>query len=306
MGVNQYWRGAVNQEKCSIAESNQFDCSELVFEETDNLLEDDAHLKIGAHAVTEVALLALAATEVKILSELRNIEDISKLPKLQKIMRFATEKVRFLKDHTYSKKLIKFFKAEETVIGERIARKNFPQNVSFEKVNITFETSHQKGRFGDRLTHKHYTARGYKKLESKVSTIHGIDAVYYNEGTGEVLLVENKTDTAKLLNLRCGQSLPVKQMSDICVSHLVEKLRNSKNPAHQKTAEIILNAQRNGNAKKVLVNHNLSNGKLTAYNLSADATEKKFLYEINQSKSIEQEITSLCNNGKLKCVPVPT
>ena len=150
------------------------------------------------------------------------------------------------------------------------ARSIFPQKqrVGNSGYEVEFPDSHSKGTFGDWLTAAWLTARGYKKLDSKLDKIHGIDGVYLRyekdnpKKIQEILLVETKVGKARI-------NRQTEQMTDGWSNDKVDKMRASENNKIRETGELI--HANPGLVRKELWHHDLNNGNTTIYRLDSEA-----------------------------------
>jgi len=160
---------------------------------------------------------------------------------------------------------------------------------------VGFADTHAKGTLGDWMTVVRLTARGYKKLTSKINKIHGIDGVYAkydkNGNITEILIIENKVDNAKLTS---------GQMSDKWVSDLVEKMSQHSDLKLRKTAELIKdNAPK---VRKELWHHDLASGKTTIYSLDFEGRKIRERTENYIGKLVRKRCEAAQTN--IQCVPV--
>ena len=134
---------------------------------------------------------------------------------------------------------------------------------------VEFQNPHSKGKFGDWLTAKRLRAAGYKKLESKLDTIHGIDGVYvlrnHNGSPKEILIVENKVDSGQL-NLG-----PPKQMSDDWIKKRIDKMMKSDDKNVRHTGKLL--SENPNLLRKELWHHDLSNGVTSIHSLDREANK---------------------------------
>ena len=166
---------------------------------------------------------------------------------------------------------------------------------------IKFENSHVKGRLGDRLSALRLTGMGYKKLNSKLNSLHGIDGVYIkklnNGKIREILIVENKVDGSQLAY---G---PPRQMSDEWVMNNAKKMVNQNNETLRKTGELIINTM-NNNPKlmqKQLWKHDLESGYTSVKILGKDA-ESVMTKSKLKDNMISNELKKWCGKGRIECL----
>lgn len=180
-----------------------------------------------------------------------------------------------------------------------VAKKVWPQIKSTIIGNVKFINSHVKGRFGDRLSAIRLTGMGYKKLNSKLNTIHGIDGVYIKKTNGkirEIIIAENKVDRAQL------SYGPPKQMSDEWVRNNAMKLAEHNSKSLQQTGNLIIDAMNNNPSliQKQLWKHDLELGHTSVTLLGKDAEFIKSKYKWEDG-SISNELKKWCDKGRLEC-----
>lgn len=166
---------------------------------------------------------------------------------------------------------------------------------------VTFKNSHVKGRFGDRLSAVRLTGMGYKKLNSKLNSLHGIDGVYikkFNNGKiREILIVENKVDGSQL------SYGPPKQMSDEWVIGNAKKMANQNDETLQKTGELIIKTMNSNPTliQKQLWKHNLESGSTNVKILGKEAESIKTILKWEDGM-IANELRKWCNKGRIECL----
>jgi len=163
-----------------------------------------------------------------------------------------------------------------------------------------WKNTHLKGTFGDYLTAKRMTAMGYKKLKSKVSSIHGIDGVYIKKGFGnkieEIVIIENKVDKA-LLNPG-----PPRQMSSEWIQSNIQKMLTSSDPQVKETGRLLDYFLKNhpNKLKRELWKHDTLSGKTIRYQVNEAGFIEKKIYEWDD-KMISNTLNQWCNHGILEC-----
>ena len=160
----------------------------------------------------------------------------------------------------------------------------FAKKVGDSGYEVKFQNTHEMGRFGDWLTARRLTAQGYKKRDSKLNAVHGIDGVYVrNEKDNpqkiqEILIVENKVGNAQL-------NRPLGQMTDEWINDTVEKMLKNDNDKTRSTGELI---RANPDlVRKELWRHDLDNGSTTISRLDGEANI------VPSSKGMEHYMSSL-------------
>ena len=192
----------------------------------------------------------------------------------------------FIKSTTCTTDIIKrpWPQIKKTVIGE-----------------IKFKNSHEKGRLGDRLSALRLTGIGYKKINSKINSLHGIDGVYIKKANNgkirEILIVENKVDGSQL------SFGPPKQMSDEWVIGNAKKMLKSNDKTLRQTAELIIGTMNNNPAliQKQLWKHDLETGHTSVKLLGKDAELINTIAKWDDVM-IANELRKWCNKGKLECL----
>lgn len=181
-----------------------------------------------------------------------------------------------------------------------VAKKLWPQTKKTIIGEISFKNSHVKGRLGDRLSALRLTGMGYKKLNSKINTLHGIDGVYIKRKNGkinEILIVENKVDGSQL------SYGPPKQMSDEWIIGNAHKMLSKENKSLQQTGKLIINAMNNNPVliKKQLWKHDLETGDTSVKKIGKHGevmeTVKKW-----KDNLIPNELKKWCNKGRITCL----
>lgn len=160
----------------------------------------------------------------------------------------------------------------------------------------TYENTHQKGTVGDYITAQRMTGMGYKKLGSKITTLHGIDGVYLKKNIDgsikELITVENKTNTS---HLNPG---PPRQMSDEWIQQRIEKMLSSSDEEVRQTG--VLLKTNPDKIEKQLWQHDLSSGstKVTLIDKDGYVSDNKYNWNDDLTKNT---MDRLCNTGKLIC-----
>ena len=174
---------------------------------------------------------------------------------------------------------------------------HFPQKKETPIGKIEFRNSHEKGRLGDRITALRLTGMGYKKLTSKIDNIHGIDGVFIKKNESgeiiEVLIVENKVDSARLAD---------NQMSNDWLLKQAELMRNSHDIALQKTGQIIIDSIDNPNIifKKELWQHDLYKGLTIVKRLGQSGEVLNALHKYKDNL-INNELKRACEKKIYTC-----
>jgi hypothetical protein len=143
---------------------------------------------------------------------------------------------------------------------------------------VGFRNSLEKGSIGDRVCHKIFGGMKHTKHNSKFKGTKGIDAVYtYTDAAGHqhLNIVENKIK---------GSSLSKGQMSDDWVATKLKEMQQYGDKNVRETAAMIREAQSSASAvkvHKVLLEHNLRNGLIECFDVSADGTKGVILWEKN-------------------------
>jgi len=182
-----------------------------------------------------------------------------------------------------------------------VAKHLWPQIKTTIIGKVKFENSHLKGRLGDRLSALRLTGMGYKKLNSKLNSLHGIDGVYIKKSSNgkisKILIVENKVDSSKLAY---G---PPKQMSDEWVMNNANKLVYQNNDTLRQTGKLIIDTMNHNPTliEKQLWKHNLELGYTNVKILGKDAESIKSISKWDDDL-IANELKKWCNKGKIECV----
>ena len=159
---------------------------------------------------------------------------------------------------------------------------------------VEFPNSVSKGTFGDSLTARRLTAKGYTKLPSKVDELHGLDGVYVRHVNGnfqEILIVENKVD---------GGTLRPGQMTEEWIAERVDKMILHADAKVRHTGELI-----RGNpdlVRKELWHHDLSNGRTTINSLDPGARKTS---EEKVEKFISNQVRKRCESAKTTLICLP-
>lgn len=205
---------------------------------------------------------------------------------------------RFVKETSTEKFGIRETPAKQPIVK----RNNFPRRdrVRDSGYEVEFQDSLAKGTFGDQLTAKLLTARGYRKEPSKLGNpdkrpTRGIDGVYTrHESNGdlqEILIVENKVD---------GGKLATKQMTDERIAELVEKMLVHADPEVRRTGKLI--RENPGLVRKELWHHYLASGKTTVSRLNAEARKTS----IETYNYIGSATRKRCESSKPSIVCIPS
>lgn len=135
--------------------------------------------------------------------------------------------------------------------------------VSFGFSDDRFNSSTDKGLYGEQITSKIMAARGYIEVPSKYKGNNGIDHVFvkgYNaENLASIIVVETKTDSSVYNG---------NQLSDRRLLEIIEKMNQSYDQNVRETAGML---RRNSEKiKKELFRHDTLNGKTTVSEIGVD------------------------------------
>ena len=159
---------------------------------------------------------------------------------------------------------------------------------------VEFANPVSKGTFGDALTARRLTAKGYIKLPSKLDGVRGLDGVYVRydkDNIQEILIVENKVD---------GGTLRPGQMTDEWIAERVNKMLLRTNAKVREAGNLIRSNP--DLVRKELWHHDLSSGRTTINTLDPrtnKASQKRV------EKFLSNQVRKRCEslNTKLICLP---
>lgn len=143
---------------------------------------------------------------------------------------------------------------------------------------ICFRNTIEKGAIGDRLCHKVFGGMQHTHHRSKFKGNKGIDAVYSyvtKDGKEHLYIVENKIR---------GATLSDGQMSDDWIVKKLSEMQQYGDKQVLETAQLIESARAPSSAvkiNKVLLEHDLKNGFVKCFEVTADGVKGASLWEKN-------------------------
>lgn len=164
---------------------------------------------------------------------------------------------------------------------------------------VVFPTTHAAGKYGDWLTAIYYTRRGYKKLRSKRTAVHGIDGVYVRRRPNapdayNVHIVENKINRSRLQR---------NQLSDSGILQRCHDLMKSGDEELAFTAEVVIKAlQGDTNDKpfRILITHNLEVGISVRHLVDTNGEQVRKLGQWKNQETIRKTLNAKIRKGKVQ------
>ena len=160
-----------------------------------------------------------------------------------------------------------------------------------------FRNTHVMGGLGDAVVARIYTARGYEKLPSKFSTVHGIDGVFVRrdgEKLLELVVVENKVN---------GSRLADGQMTQQWLLGACKKMERAGDGPVASTGRLVrqsLSSDSGVVVRRHLVRVNLETGSCTAKALDESGSVMEEAWSGNYTKTISDVLSNAVENGKCK------
>ena len=201
-------------------------------------------------------------------------------------------------------KLLNFLKNDNLTMenAKRIANSTWPKNFHTIRGTILFKNPHVKGRLGDHLTAKRLTAMGYKKLNSKYNSLHGIDGIYIKQNSQgkiiEIKIVENKVDSSTL------QPGPPRQMSSPWIENNLKKMMDSSDGLTKANAALTLHFLKHKPSivSTELWHHDLGKGITVVRKVDKRGFTSPPI-ERYRDRMIFNTLENQCQKGKLICMP---